>query len=71
MSQNIEVKYQIGFITKLWQKTYTRVSKENDRQNIRFISMRFSGIDGATLESSKWTKIMKKMVIAFSGSPVN
>ena len=29
-------------------------------KNIGFVSTRFSGTDGVTLESSKWAEIMKK-----------
>jgi hypothetical protein len=37
-------------------------------KNIGFVSTRFAGTDGVTLESSKWAEIMKKTGILVSGS---
>ncbi|MBW2740453.1 MAG: hypothetical protein JRE64_16770 [Deltaproteobacteria bacterium] len=40
-------------------------------KNIGFVSTRFAGTDGVTLESSKWAQVIKKADIPVSGLPVN
>lgn len=38
------------------------------KTNIGFISTRFSGVDGVTLEASKWEQVFRILMIDFFGT---
>ena len=40
-------------------------------KNIGFVSTRFAGTDGVSIEASKWAQVLEKMLAVVFGSPEN